>query len=213
MKKLLTAACAVLLALTAAVAEKPKMAVDANFTVPVMSKMESYNMVSGTLESLDRDVTTAVGADVSFRAMFTDMLGVYAQAGIYFPIKEEIEEGSFELTIDDDLYENWVGFNFLVAPAITPINNEKFVLTIAPGLAVSTQSATIKSIDIKINDTFLGLGANVGFDINLTEKIYIKPALEMDYYFYEWFSADDFDEDDGVSVFTCKPSIGVGIRF
>ena len=107
----------------------------------------------------------------------------------------------------------------LVGPAIMPLQNDKFGLTIAPGLALLTNVMEVDDVflDGKITTTFLGLGCNAGFDIYLNDKVYLKPAVEAGFYFHQWYKLEskhyDEDDDESCSLFMFKPSISFGFRF
>lgn len=79
MKKILVAAVAVVFGLTAASAEV-KNYLDFGVTVPVLTDLD-------TEKGVDSDVTVGFGIEASYRAMFTDVFGLYAQFGFNFPQK------------------------------------------------------------------------------------------------------------------------------
>lgn len=210
MKKILVAAVAVVFGLTAASAEV-KNYLDFGVTVPVLTDLD-------TEKGVDSDVTVGVGIDTSYRAMFTDSFGLYAQFGFNFPQKQEVK-GDRDYDIEQSDYDAWWGCNMLVGPAIMPLQNDKFGLTIAPGLALLTNVMEVDDVflDGKITTTFLGLGCNAGFDIYLNDKLYLKPAVELGFYFHQWAKMEskhyDDDDDDSCSLFMFKPSISFGFRF
>ena len=210
MKKILVAAVAVVFGLTAASAEV-KNYLDFGVTVPVLTDLD-------TEKGVDSDVTVGVGIDTSYRAMFTDSFGLYAQFGFNFPQKQEVK-GDRDYDIEQSDYEAWWGCNMLVGPAIMPLQNDKFGLTIAPGLALLTNVMEVDDVflDGKITTTFLGLGCNAGFDIYLNDKVYLKPAVEAGFYFHQWYKLEskhyDEDDDESCSLFMFKPSISFGFRF
>lgn len=210
MKKILVAAVAVVFGLTAASAEV-KNYLDFGVTVPVLTDLD-------TEKGVDSDVTVGVGIDTSYRAMFTDSFGLYAQFGFNFPQKQEVK-GDRDYDIEQSDYDAWWGCNMLVGPAIMPLQNDKFGLTIAPGLALLTNVMEVDDVflDGKITTTLLGLGCNAGFDIYLNDKLYLKPAVELGFYFHQWYKLEskhyDEDDDDSCSIFMFKPSISFGFRF
>lgn len=210
MKKILVAAVAVVFGLTAASAEV-KNYLDFGVTVPVLTDLD-------TEKGVDSDVTVGVGIDTSYRAMFTDSFGLYAQFGFNFPQKQEVK-GDRDYDIEQSDYDAWWGCNMLVGPAIMPLQNDKFGLTIAPGLALLTNVMEVDDVflDGKITTTFLGLGCNAGFDIYLNDKVYLKPAVEAGFYFHQWYKLEskhyDEDDDESCSLFMFKPSISFGFRF
>lgn len=210
MKKILVAAVAVVFGLTAASAEV-KNYLDFGVTVPVLTDLD-------TEKGVDSNVTVGVGIDTSYRAMFTDSFGLYAQFGFNFPQKQEVK-GDRDYDIKQSDYDAWWGCNMLVGPAIMPLQNDKFGLTIAPGLALLTNVMEVDDVflDGKITTTLLGLGCNAGFDIYLNDKLYLKPAVEAGFYFHKWYKLEskhyDEDDDDSCSIFMFKPSISFGFRF
>lgn len=212
MKKILVAAVAVVFGLTAASAEV-KNYLDFGISVPVISDMD-------TDSGVDSDVTVGFGIEASYRAMFTDVFGLYAQFGFNFPQKEEVK-GDYDYDLEQSDFDAWWGCNMLVGPAIMPLQNDKFGLTIAPGLAILTNNMEADSLyglqDAKLTYTMLGLGCNAGFDIYLNDKFYLKPAVELDFYFHQWTKLEskhnDEDDDESCSLFMFKPSISFGFRF
>ena len=207
MKKILVAAVAAFACLACATAEV-KSFLDFGITVPVLSNLDCD-------DGIDSETTSGVGFDLSYRAMFTENVGLYANAGLILPQKTEVK-GDYEYTLEASDTDSWVGFNGFIGCAIMPVNKDKFGLTVAPGLVLVSQTIDYGH-DVKTTATMLGLGCNVGFDIYLNDSLYIKPAIGLDLLFHDWTEQEvgshSEKDDEGVAYLYCKPSFSFGFRF
>lgn len=214
MKKIVMTLAAALLTLTA-VSAKPKMYLDGGITVPVAGNLNCDKGVKSEIKS-------SIGTDVTFRAMFTDIIGIYAQAGFFWPMQMVSDTDDFgELKLKASDFDQWWGYNMLIAPAIMPVHTEKFGLTIAPGLAIATEYREREEEFIpgikqtgKSSDFIIGIGCNVGFDIHIAKNMYIKPSVETTVYFYSWneskIGSEKDTNNDSIATFNFKPAVAFG---
>jgi len=226
MKKLLSAAVAAIVLVGSAFAID--LSVDANFALPLDFTSSNYNVDVNEknythTKTVSRD--SGIGADIGVKAMLTDMFGVKADVGLYFPqsltttvtnttsvLGKVTTVGPNESTMKyADIYDSYSSFNIFAGPAIRAVKAKGYEICVTPGLSVDMRKATVGTGDQAQSSTmtYLGFGAELDARVKLNKHVYINAACPFIYQFKVIDSSNNEYEAKGFYV---VPKIGVGYK-
>ena len=178
-----------------------------NFDFSVPMKFE--------LEHDTRITSLAVG--VVPRVMFTKIIGLYGAFDLVFPLKITTKVAGVETTKTIKDYENLIGFDMLIAPAIVPVERDIFKLLLAPGFHLN--NTTYNGKLVKTSDTSIGIGMNTIGELHFTKNFYMDLGFGLFYDFYRFSSTttkaiDTKSKTKGTeSELVFQPRIGFGFHF
>lgn len=191
--------------------ERPKIYLDGNLNGKFIFELESS-------DDSEKQNQSAIGTDVSCTIMFSKLWGAHVSTGFAFPQENSASpilqtSGSANI-LQTTQTDKWYAFNTLIGPAISPFNNERFMISIIPGFVLSYEekqyetkiSSTASRIYIdEINsysDTSVNIGAGAKTAANFMFKngMYVTAGLEAALYFYNW-TTQDYDHN----VFIFQP--------
>ena len=192
--------------------------IDINLSLPIWLMNDSESNISTEVRS------TSVAVGFVPRVMFNDVVGLYVGIDLAFPLREDasITNGfvTNKTTVHRRDLDSWIGFYALIAPAIVPVNKEKFKLLIAPGFHyfVHWGKLTVTGIQAKLQQFCLGIGANVQAEFHFTERVYLPLGLlfAWDFFGSSHTKAGNtvITMDSGFAKwFIVQPRIGIGFHF